>query len=213
MGKTGRLYPPEFKEEAVRLAQSSDQKYPVSKIARDPGVYTETLHRWVNQAEIDAGDLEGLASEEKGELRRLRREVKVLREERETLKKARWIQPVGATLGRVFGVVRIGGTDLANLGRAGLPEARKRELWDRWKAGESISDIARALKKPPPGSIHGVLKATGGIARSRRRRPRWALTMAEREDISRGLASGESMRAHRCPLGPLCLDRKPGGRT
>jgi hypothetical protein len=37
-----------------------------------------------------------------------------------------------------------------------LPEARKKELWERWKAGESISDIARLLKKPP-GSIHGIL--------------------------------------------------------
>jgi len=75
-----------------------------------------------------------------------------------------------------------------------LPEARKKELWKRWKAGESISDIARALKKPP-GSIHGVLKATGGIAPPRRRRPRWMLSLAEREEISRGLAAGDSMRA------------------
>jgi IS30 family transposase len=90
---------------------------------------------------------------------------------------------------------------VARLGRpGGLSEARKKELWERWKAGESISDISRALKKPP-GSIHGMLKATGGIAPLRRRRPCWALTLAEREEISRGLASGDSMRAIAARLG------------
>jgi transposase len=88
MGKTGRLYSPEFKEEAVRLVHSCEERYPVAKIARDLDVGAETLRNWVKQAEIDAGERDGLTTEEKEELRRLRKEVKVLREEREILKKA-----------------------------------------------------------------------------------------------------------------------------
>jgi hypothetical protein len=50
------------------------------------------------------------------------------------------------------------------LGRpGGLSAAGKKELWERWRAGQSISDIARALHKPP-GSIHGILEATGGFS-------------------------------------------------
>ena len=74
MGKRGRLYSPEFKEEALRLVRSSEERYPVAKIARDLDVSTETLRKWVNQTEIDAGDKEGLTTEEKEELRRLCRE-------------------------------------------------------------------------------------------------------------------------------------------
>jgi transposase, IS30 family len=83
---------------------------------------------------------------------------------------------------------------VARLGRpGGLSAAGKKELWERWRVGESISDIARALHKPP-GSIHGMLEATGGISPPQRRRRRYALTLAEREEISRGLAAGDSMR-------------------
>jgi len=75
-----------------------------------------------------------------------------------------------------------------------LSAAGKKELWERWRAGESISDIARALRKAP-GSIHGMIEATGGISPPERRRRGCALTLAEREEISRGLAVGESLRA------------------
>ncbi len=86
MPNTKPPYPPEFRREAVRLVQSGGK--PRSQIARELGISGETLRGWVKQAQIDAGERDGLTSEEREELRRLRRQVKVLEEEREILKKA-----------------------------------------------------------------------------------------------------------------------------
>ena len=78
------------------------------------------------------------------------------------------------------------------------------------KGGESISDIARALQEPS-GSIHGRIEATGGISPPERRRRRCALTLCEREEISRGLAAGDSLRTIAARLGravlPPCAGR------
>ena len=86
MGKTRAPYPAEFKEEAVRLARSSGK--PVAQIARELGVSFESLRHWIKRSEIDNGERHGLTTDERAELAKLRREVKVLQQEREILKKA-----------------------------------------------------------------------------------------------------------------------------
>jgi len=77
--------------------------------------------------------------------------------------------------------------------RFGLSAIEKRDIWRSWKAGQSLHDIGRAYGKPHP-SIRCVLLPRGGIAPAARRRSRLALTPGEREDISRGIASGLSTR-------------------
>ncbi len=82
---------------------------------------------------------------------------------------------------------------MARMGRPGLSPAQKRDLWQRWKAGWSLSDIARFLGKKP-GSIHGVLTSNGGFVPGTRTRSPRTLTLPEREEISRGLAAHQSFR-------------------
>jgi len=78
--------------------------------------------------------------------------------------------------------------------RTRLSASQRVEVWRRWKAGESLHAIGRALGKAHP-VIHLLLKRHGGIAPLVRRRSRTALTLQEREDISRGIACGSSIRA------------------
>jgi len=74
-----------------------------------------------------------------------------------------------------------------------LSSAQRADMWNRWKAGQSLNAIGRALGKDKQ-VIHFLLARHGGIAPPVRRRSRRVLTLAEREDISRGIASGCSMR-------------------
>ena len=83
---------------------------------------------------------------------------------------------------------------MAKIGRPGLPSDKRQEVWERWKAGDSISVIAKAVGSPP-GSIFSILLPFGGCYQAPQRRRATALSLAEREEISRGVAAKESYRA------------------
>lgn len=82
MPRRHTLYSPGLRSEAVRLARYGEISIP--QIARDLRISDQTLRNGVAQADIDEGRAEGLTSTEREELRRLRKEVRVLREERAT---------------------------------------------------------------------------------------------------------------------------------
>jgi transposase len=87
MPKSHPPYSAEFRAEAIRLVRSSGKTK--TAIAEELGISLEALRAWLRQAELDAGERhDGLTSEELAELRRLRRENKILREEREILVQA-----------------------------------------------------------------------------------------------------------------------------
>jgi IS30 family transposase len=74
-----------------------------------------------------------------------------------------------------------------------LSGAQKRELWERWRRGETLAEIGRALGRSQP-RVYSILKGEGGIAPAERRRRADGLRAEEREEISRGLAAGLSLR-------------------
>jgi transposase len=86
MPRTHNTYPPDFRAEAVRLVRSGSA---VPTVARDLGVNQQTLRNWLRQHDIDKGRRnDGLTTEEREELFKLRRRVRVLEEERAILLKA-----------------------------------------------------------------------------------------------------------------------------
>jgi IS30 family transposase len=84
--------------------------------------------------------------------------------------------------------------------RVGFSAAQSTELWERWKKGESLEAIARALGKSH-SCIQAHMRPHGGIRPPSRRRSRLALTLREREEISRGLVAGRSHRSIALDLG------------
>jgi hypothetical protein len=72
--------------------------------------------------------------------------------------------------------------------RRGFTAAEKTELWDRWQRGESLKAIGRAFGKPS-SSIYFQVAPHGGIRPATRHRSRLALTLSEREEISRGITA------------------------
>ena len=82
---------------------------------------------------------------------------------------------------------------MAQARRVKLTASQRIEVWGRWKQGQSLNEIGRAVGKNHR-VIHVMLARYGGIAPPARRRSAVTLTLAEREDISRGIASGSSLR-------------------
>jgi transposase len=81
-----RQFSTEYKADVVQLCRSGERS--ICEVARDLDLTESSVRHWVEQAEIDEGKREGLSSEERAELARLRRENRVLREERDILKRA-----------------------------------------------------------------------------------------------------------------------------
>lgn len=85
-GRERRAFTPEYKAEVVELCRTGGKS--IGEVALDLDVSQSVLRRWVKQAEIDAGNRDGLTTAEREELARLRKEIRVLREERDILKRA-----------------------------------------------------------------------------------------------------------------------------
>ncbi len=84
--RSRRRFNKEFKAETVGLVRHSGKS--IAEICRDVGLSESSVHRWLAQADVDAGQRDGLTTAERKELSRIRRELRVVREERDVLAKA-----------------------------------------------------------------------------------------------------------------------------
>lgn len=84
--RSRRIFTPEFKAEVVELCRAGDRA--IGQVARDLGLTETSARNWVSQAEVDAGVRDGLTSAEREEMTRPRKEVRVLREDRDILRRA-----------------------------------------------------------------------------------------------------------------------------
>ena len=87
---------------------------------------------------------------------------------------------------------------------------QRAELWERWKSGQCVADIARALERRNKSGVYRILAVNGGIAPAPRLRAPVALRLEEREEISRGIAAGRSIRRIAQDLGraPSTISRE-----
>ena len=102
--------------------------------------------------------------------------------------------------------------------RRWFSQEQKAELWERWKSGQSPIDIARALERKNKSGVYRILALTGGMVPVARRRCPAVLALNEREEISRGIAAGRSIRRIAAGLGrsPSTVSRevrRHGGRS
>jgi len=106
---------------------------------------------------------------------------------------------------------------MGEIARIRFTPKQKAELWNRWKSGQCVGDIARALERRNKSGVYRLLALTGGIAPAPRRRTPLALSLEEREEISRAVAAGRSIRhiaagLRRCPSTISRELRRNGGR-
>jgi IS30 family transposase len=103
------------------------------------------------------------------------------------------------------------------MGRERLTLEQRRELWARWRRGETMVEIGRVLGRSTP-NVFQILRASGGISPRERQERSGSLCLGEREEISRGLAAGLSLRSIAVRLGraPSTVSREVrhnGGRA